>query len=596
MPAMNKLPPSELKKYLAQIQVTPMELIIFIAKPVLKRKWLLLFNIAILILLAFLNFVIPQFSKNIIDTAIPAKNVSMIVQQILLLLGATLAIGILGFVNAFFMQRLSLEAITEVRAETYDSLIYQDLSYFQNAKTGDLMVRLTSDIQNIQMLVSNNTFSLLSQGFTFVGILGFLYWKDWRIALLITITFPLLYLNIQFSRKRIREANAKLRQNLSRISNQLQTTFTTIELIKEYTTEDYETNKFDAIIDEGNNFQLNVTKWQNVLSSMTSLINGVGTAIIIGFGSYLVIQQKFTVGDLVAYIGYMALLQAPISLISQVINNFQNALVSYDNIQGVFRVQRKVVTVENPVPFPIMENAIQLDQVSFQYEEDQSPILNQLSFDIPIGQTTALVGRSGAGKSTLIKLLTRMYDPTGGEISFDGVEIRQMNLKELRQNISVVSQDVIILDGTIADNIRYGSFQADEEQIWASAELADIAEFIKTLPAGLETQVGERGIKLSGGQKQRLSIARAFLKNAPIVILDEATAALDNEAEKLIQHAFDNLMKGRTSIVIAHRLSTIHSAAQIIVLDEGKMMEKGTHQELLEKSGLYKFLYDMQFE
>lgn len=234
--------------------------------------------------------------------------------------------------------------------------------------------------------------------------------------------------------------------------------------------------------------------------------------------------------------------------------------------------------------------------MSFAYSGSDLPVLSEVTFDIPAGKTTALVGRSGAGKSTLIKLLTRMYDTTAGGIFYDEVEIRQLGLQALRQHISVVSQDVTIIDGTIAENIRYGSFGATEDKVWQAAALADISDFIKGLPYGLQTQVGERGVKLSGGQKQRLSIARAFLKDAPVVILDEATAALDNEAEKLIQRAFDNLMKGRTSIVIAHRLSTIHAAHQIIVMDDGKVVEQGNHEQLLAQSGLYKMLYDLQFE
>lgn len=348
---MNKLPPSELKKYLKTLQVKPSELIIFIAKPVLKRRFLLSINIILLMLLAFLNFLVPQFTKNIIDVALPAQGMSALVRQVLLMLASTAAIGLLSFANAYLMQRLSLEAIADIRLATYNKLLGQDYGYFQDTKTGDLMVRLTSDIQNIQLLVSNNTFSLVSQGFTFFGVLGFLYWHDWKMALLITLTFPLLYANIQFSRVHIREANAKMRRNLSKISNQLQSTFTQIELIKNYTTEAHESVKFDKLVKEGNRYQLDVTKWQNILAPVTAFINTIGTAIVLLFGGYLIIHHELSIGELVAYISYLALLQAPITLISQVINNFQNALVSYDHIEEVMRVEESVVESRQPLAF-----------------------------------------------------------------------------------------------------------------------------------------------------------------------------------------------------------------------------------------------------
>jgi subfamily B ATP-binding cassette protein MsbA len=246
-------------------------------------------------------------------------------------------------------------------------------------------------------------------------------------------------------------------------------------------------------------------------------------------------------------------------------------------------------------PDPLVKG-ITLDNVTFYYPGNSKAALTGINLDIPAGQTTALVGRSGSGKSTLIKLLTRMYDTTVGDICYDGVGIQSLTLKDLRSHISVVSQDVHIIDGTILDNIKYGSFDAGTPDVAKAAKMANIADYIDSLPEGLMTQVGERGVKLSGGQKQRISIARAILKNAPIIILDEATAALDNESEKLIQEALDNLMADRTSVVIAHRLSTIHNAEQIVVLDEGKIMERGTNAELLEQNGLYKMLYDMQFE
>nr|WP_228407530.1 ABC transporter ATP-binding protein [Lactococcus insecticola] len=589
--------PEALKRELKTLSVTPNEMIRFIAAPVLKRRGLLVFNLAILIFLAFLNFMVPQFTKTIIDTAIADKNLTELWQQVILMLATTALIGVVGFASAYMMQKLSQEAITEVRLDTYNKLLKQDYAYFQETKTGDLMVRLTSDIGNLQALISSDTFEIVSSIVTFFGVLGFLFWENWQLALMVTLTFPILFVNIRFFRGRMRQAFSDVRANSSKISNQLQSTLTEIELIKNYTTEDFETDKFDRIVSQGNRYQLIATKWQAIFSPIITFINTGATAIVLWFGGYLVIKNQMTVGDLVAYLSYLVMLQDPVRRISRLINMFQTALVSYDRVEQVMRSREMIAENKAAVPFPArLSDKIAIKNLTFYYQDSKLPALDDISMDVLAGQTTALVGRSGSGKSTLIKLLTRMYDVSGGDICYDGTSIKDLQLKSLRQNIAVVSQDVAIVDGTIADNIRYGSFSATNAQVERAMQMANIADFIHTLPDGLETQVGERGVKLSGGQKQRLSIARAILKDAPIIILDEATAALDNESERLIQRALDNLMVGRTSIVIAHRLSTVYKAEKIIVINAGKIAETGTHDDLLAHNGIYKTLYDMQFD
>jgi subfamily B ATP-binding cassette protein MsbA len=589
--------PKEMKQELANLTVTPNEMIAFIARPLLKRKGLMIFNILILILMAFLNFMVPQYTKNIIDGAIANKDKAELGMQVFLMLATTALIGLVGFVNAYMMQKMSQQAITDIRLDTYNRLLKQDYAYFQDAKTGDLMVRLTSDVGNLQSLISSDTFGIVSSIVTFFGVLIFLFIKNWQLALLVSLTFPVLFVNIRYFRGKMREAFSNVRTNSSLMSNRLQSTLTQIELIKTYTTEDYETAQFDAVVEKGNDYQMDATKWQAIFSPIISFINTVGTALVLGFGGLLVIKGNMTVGDLVAYLSYLAMLQDPIRTISRLINTFQTALISFDRVKQVMTMSETIKTPKEAHKFPDpLVKGITLDNITFYYPGNSKAALTGVNLEIPAGQTTALVGRSGSGKSTLIKLLTRMYDTTVGDICYDGVGIQSLTLKDLRSHISVVSQDVHIIDGTILDNIKYGSFDAATPDVAKAAKMANIADYIDSLPEGLMTQVGERGVKLSGGQKQRISIARAILKNAPIIILDEATAALDNESEKLIQEALDNLMADRTSVVIAHRLSTIHNAEQIVVLDEGKIMERGTNAELLEQNGLYKMLYDMQFE
>lgn len=592
-----RMSPSEMKAYLKESDTTLTEMLKFVFGSVLKRKSLLVLNMVLLLIIAGLNFIVPQFTQRVIDHAVALKSVSALTVQVSLLLVTTLALGVVSFISTYLMQVLSQRSITDLRLQTYNRILKQDYDYFQSAKTGDLMVRLTSDISSLQNLISSDSFGIIGNIFTFVAVLTFLFIQDWQLALLVSITFPVLFVTIRFFRARIREEYTKVRATSSQISNQLQGTITEIELIKSYTTEDEETRRFKDIVEEQNTYQLEATRWQAIFQPLVNFINTIGTAIVLAFGGLLVIQGHLTVGELVAYLSYLALLQDPIRSFSRLLNMLQTAQVSYDRIKDIMGAVETIKNSDDPQPFPSpLQKGIELDNVTFSYDLERVASLNGINLMIPAGKTTALVGRSGAGKSTLIRLLTRFYERTGGEIRFDDMKIEDIDIRNLRQHISIVSQDVTIVDGTIADNIRYGSGDVSDERLWDAAERAAVADFIRGLPDGMNTTVGERGVKLSGGQKQRLSIARALVKDAEIVILDEATAALDNEYEKIIQHALDNLMTHKTTIVIAHRLSTVHNADQIVVLNDGQIVERGTHDELLAQGGTYKTLYDAQFE
>lgn len=592
-----RMSPSEMKAYLKESDTTLTEMLKFVFGSVLKRKSLLVLNMVLLLIIAGLNFIVPQFTQRVIDHAVALKSVSALTVQVSLLLVTTLALGVVSFISTYLMQVLSQRSITDLRLQTYNRILKQDYDDFQSAKTGDLMVRLTSDISSLQNLISSDSFGIIGNIFTFVAVLTFLFIQDWQLALLVSITFPVLFVTIRFFRARIREAYTKVRATSSQISNQLQGTIAEIELIKSYTTEDEETRRFKDIVEEQNTYQLEATRWQEIFQPLVNFINTIGTAIVLAFGGLLVIQGHLTVGELVAYLSYLALQQDPIRSFSRLLNMLQTVQVSYDRIKDIMGAVETIKNSDDPQPFPSpLQKGIELDNVTLSYDLERVASLNGINLMIPAGKTTALVGRSGAGKSTLIRLLTRFYERTGGEIRFDDMKIEDIDIRNLRQHISIVSQDVTIVDGTIADNIRYGSGGVSDERLWDAAERAAVADFIRGLPDGMNTTVGERGVKLSGGQKQRLSIARALVKDAEIVILDEATAALDNESEKIIQHALDNLMTHKTTIVIAHRLSTVHNADQIVVLNDGQIVERGTHYELLAQGGTYKTLYDAQFE
>ena len=431
-----RMSPSEMKAYLKESDTTLTEMLKFVFGSVLKRKSLLVLNMVLLLIIAGLNFIVPQFTQRVIDHAVALKSVSALTVQVSLLLVTTLALGVVSFISTYLMQVLSQRSITDLRLQTYNRILKQDYDYFQSAKTGDLMVRLTSDISSLQNLISSDSFGIIGNIFTFVAVLTFLFIQDWQLALLVSITFPVLFVTIRFFRARIREAYTKVRATSSQISNQLQGTITEIELIKSYTTEDEETRRFKDIVEEQNTYQLEATRWQAIFQPLVNFINTIGTAIVLAFGGLLVIQGHLTVGELVAYLSYLALLQDPIRSFSRLLNMLQTAQVSYDHIKDIMGAVETIKNSDDPQPFPSpLQKGIELDNVTFSYDLERVASLNGINLMIPAGKTTALVGRSGAGKSTLIRLLTRFYERTGGEIRFDDMKIEDIDIRNLRQHI-----------------------------------------------------------------------------------------------------------------------------------------------------------------
>ncbi len=567
----------------------------FVFRRVLNQWPLITFSLASLLVIAFLEFSIPQITQRIIDDIIPSKSVPQLVTTILTLLGFALALSLFSYVSTYVMSRISQTAIVDLREELYRHVLKQDFNFFETQKTGDLMTRFSGDIKAIQDLISPNTLRLFSNVLTFVFVLAFMLKTDWRLTFLITLTFPFLYLlNFYFSRH-IKTAFRQVRQSTAKINNQLQTSLTSVLLIKNFATEDFETERFGAVNQENKEHYLTAMRYQSLFSPSIDFINYVGMAIVLGYGTVQVFRGELTVGNIVAYLAYLKLLQNPVRSFTQMVSRFQQSLVSYERIMDLYQVEPEIVDVANPLELMGLKKDIQFNHVDFSYEIGQ-PILQDVSFVMPRGQVTALVGSSGSGKTTTTRLLTRLYDPVAGEVLIDGCDIRHYSMSSLRHHVGIVSQDVELIDGTIRENIMYGTPSATEGELLIAVGAAKLADFVEDLPKGLETQIGERGIKLSGGQKQRIAIARVFLKNAPILILDEATASLDNESERHIQASLDNLLEQKTSLVIAHRLSTVLNADTILVMDQGRIVERGTHENLLANNGRYQELYQAQFK
>lgn len=573
----------------------------FVFGKVLTRRWLLILNVLALTVITLLQFVVPQIEQYIIDKIIPQQNYAGLLWAIGGLLLTALVLGLFNYLSTYYMSVMSQNAITALRNQLYQYLLKLDTTFFESSKTGDLMTRLTSDINNLQSLISANMLNMVGNLFTFVGVLALIVYINWQMALAVSLTFPLMFLVYRVFRFRIRSAFLHARQSQARMSNQMQQTLTQIDLIKSFNSEQTEAGRFEKLADTNRNDMITAGRNQAIFSPLIDSLNYLGIAIVLLLGAYFIMKGHLTVGALVAYLSYVGMVQSPIQSFTRLLNQLQQASVSYGRIQSVLDVTPTIVNVAEPKPFPTLKTGIQLDDVTFTYpttrgKDDPTVTLNDVSFQIPYGQTTALVGQSGSGKTTITRLIDRFYDLDSGQITFDGVPVTQIDLSGLRQHIAIVSQDIFILDGSIRDNVLYGRPEATDDDIWQVLTLADLAEFVRQLPDQLDTQVGERGVKLSGGQKQRLSIARALLKDAPVIILDEATASLDNQSEKAIQHALNNLLQSRTSLVIAHRLSTIHDADQIIVMADGRMVERGNHETLLAKNGTYTALYNAQFE
>lgn len=585
----------------ASTPVTTTQMFKFVFGQVLNKKWLLALNVFALAVISLLEFVIPQYEQFIIDHVIPRHDLNLLTEVVAGLLGTAIILGVLSFVSTYYMGVLSQGAITNLRTDLYRYILRLDTHFFESSKTGDLMVRLTSDIGNLQSLISANMLSMVGSVVTFIFVWIYIFIINWQMAIAVTLTFPLMFLIYRVFRNRIHNAFRAARASQAQMSNQMQNTLTQIDLIKSYTNENLEEDRFTKYANTNKQDMINATKNQALFSPLIDLVNYLGVAIILALGAYFVIAQQLTVGQLVAYLTYVAMLQGPIRAFTQILNQLQQSLVSYGRVMDIMALTPDITSKPDAVTFPTIKEGVDLNHVSFTYQDEDGhpsakvPAVHDVSFTIPFGETTALVGHSGSGKTTITKLIDRLYDLDSGSITFDGRAITDLQIADLRKNIAIVSQDVYMLDGTIEENIRYGREDAPVEDVWQAATMADIADFIHGLPDGLQTQIGERGVKLSGGQKQRLSIARALLKNAQIVILDEATASLDNESEKAIQHALENLMQSRTSLVIAHRLSTIHNADQIVVMDDGRLVERGTHDSLLKQNGAYAKLYNAQF-
>ena len=502
--------------------------------------------------------------------------------------------GAFDYGQAYLMNFVGLRIVADMREKLYNHLQNLSLSFFTKTPTGILISRITNDVNLLQGSVSNVITGLLKDAFTILGLTGVVFYRDWKLALIAFLIFPLAIIPIKEFGKRLRKFSSKSQQRMGSITTFLHETITGNRIVKAFNMEDYEKRRF---ADENERFFRIIFKRVRIRAlshPLMELLGGIGVALIIWVGGYSVIRGELTPGTFFSFLTALLMLYAPIRDLNKVNLEVQEGLAAAARIFELLDTTPEIKDEEEALPLPPISKGIDFQRVTFKYDDE--PVLKEISFYVTVGEVIALVGMSGAGKTSLVNLLPRFYDVEEGQILIDGYDIRKVTLQSLRDQIGLVTQQTILFNDTVRNNIAYGNLKRSEQEIIEAAKAANAHDFILRLPQGYGTIIGEQGVKLSGGERQRISIARALLKDAPILILDEATSSLDSDSEAGVQKALEELMKGRTVFVIAHRLSTIRNAHRIIVLSEGKLAEEGTHEELIAFNGEYQRLYDLQFK
>jgi ABC-type multidrug transport system fused ATPase/permease subunit len=503
--------------------------------------------------------------------------------------------AIAGYVDNYYTESVGQWVANDLRIRIYDHLQRLSLSYFDKQQTGTLLSTITSDVATIQNFASSNTLSLLVDVLTIIGVLGLMFWLNWDFALIAVAVTPCLLLFVARFKKAVKKATHEVRRHQADIVSVVQEGLESVRVVKAFGRESLEDSRLGEVSHEAVDAALKARRVKSLLSPIVSIVVALCTALVLWRGASLILKDVMTVGALTVFLAYLSKFFKPVQDLAKNTNAIAQASVSLERIKRILDTDDIIKDHADATTLDDAKGHIEFEEVIFGYDPS-SPILKGVNFAIGAGQKLGVVGTTGGGKSTVVGLIPRFYDADKGRVLIDGVNILQYTKESLRRQIGFVLQDTVLFHGTIRANIAYGRIDATDSEIVAAAKLANAHDFIEAMPHGYDTQVGERGLALSGGQRQRIGIARAIIRNSPILILDEPTAALDTESERLVMAGLEKLMEGRTVITIAHRLSTIRDSDKIIVLDGGRVAEQGTHDELLQLKGIYAELHRVQYE
>ena len=546
------------------------------------------------VFVGLLELLFPLIVSGFIDNLLPTGNFKLIFIATLGLLAVYILNTFLQYIVTYYGHLLGTNIERDIRNDLYTHIQYLSYRYFDNTKTGKLLTRLTNDLMNIGEMAHHGPEDLFIAIMTLLGAFGIMFWINPELAIISFVIVPLILVIAIYFNKKMTVAFRELFGRVSEFNHLIEDKIGGIRLVQAFAREEDEIKAFKEINTRFRETKLKAYKIMALNNSISYMLMRFVTVFILIAGAYFVLNDKISYGDFAAFILISNILFKPLEKINAVIELYPNGIAGFKHFTETMNEVSDIQEKENPIVLKDTTGEIKYENVSFSYEDKK--ILNDLSFEVSSGETVALVGPSGAGKTTITNLLPRFYDITSGSIKIDGVDIKEYSLKSLRENIGIVQQDVFLFSGTLRENVAYGKPNATDEEIYDALYKAQLKDLVDSYEDGLDTVVGERGVKLSGGQKQRISIARMFLKNPPILILDEATSALDTETEREIQSALNRLAVGRTTLVIAHRLATIKNADRILVVTPNGIEESGSHEELLENTeGIYRALHDAQF-
>jgi len=547
-----------------------------------------------MIIVSFSNVgIIPLVGK--ISEAIGAKNLHLINIISLAILSLYFIKGVFMYGQVYLSAFVGQGVVRDLRLALYSKMNDFSLDFFAKWRIGDLISRTLGDIRVVQRATVSSATEIIPNILTLISILGYLFYLNWKLALMSVITIPLLAFTMNKFGREMRSISRLGQRKAADLASLLQETISGIRIVKSFAMETHEVNRFSKENERSFWISLRTAAIHATQTPLLSFIQAVAIVSIVWYGSFQVVSGSLSASNLIAFFTGIALLADPISKLSKLNMTIQTALAAAERVYEILDLHPTVKEDPNPINLENLKGSVEFKDVTFQYENSDENALKNINVKVKPGEIIALVGSSGSGKTTFVNLLPRFYDPAYGSILVDNVELKKCGLYSLRKQMGIVPQETFLFSGTIKDNILYGKVDASDEEVINAAKQANAHDFIMDIKDNYNTIVGEKGVRLSGGQRQRVAIARALLRNPKILILDEAASSLDSESERLVQDALEKLMNGRTTFVIAHRLSTIQIADRILVLDNGKISEEGTHSSLIDKNGIYKKLYNLQF-